>query len=508
MIMRIVFLLMLAGLGGRACAAGAGSLVCTASPGGRVFSLANTIQSNMVIQQGRPFKLWGHGPAGMQIEIRADWMRSSRKATCDAENDWMAAIEVPMAERGKYVSHTITLISSLDTLVLSDILIGEVWLCSGQSNMDMTIKPFLPWLKGALNFEKEIAEANYPAIRLFDVRTDFKAMPEDDCQGRWKVCSPETAGDFSATAYFYARELWDRLQVPIGLVVSSVGGSSCQAWTSRETLESDSLLFYKYLYPYDTSVRSKAKLDSVVTFEKVVRPTLFYNAMIYPLRNLSIRGCIWYQGEANKDDKGMYTRLCAAMIRNWRVLFGHEDLPFYYVQVAPYTWEKNDPSAWDYATLREAQGAIRDVVKHTGMAVIMDVSEPDDIHPRNKQAVGLRLAKIALAQTYGKKNISCLGPRFEKMQVEGMVVKVSFRPGTTGAGLTTSDGAPPRNFYICGSDHVFYSAQAQIVDKQVWVTSDKVKEPVAVRYAFTNYPVTNFGNREGLPAEPFRSDDW
>lgn len=479
------------------------------------FSIANTIQSKMVIQQDRPFKLWGKGKAGTVIWVQADWMRIPQQVTCGEQNEWMAEIRVPKAEKVKVkpdgngssiVPHTITLISSRDTLVLSDILIGEVWVCSGQSNMAMAIKPFLPWLKGALNFEKEIAGADYPAIRLFNVRIDFKATQQDDCQGVWKVCSPETAGDFSATAYFYARELWNKLQVPIGLVVSSVGGSSCQAWASRETLESDSSLNRKYLYPYDTSARAKEKLDSVVTFEKVVRPTLFYNAMIYPLRNLSIRGFIWYQGESNKDDGSMYTRLCGAMIRNWRALFGQRDLPFYYVQVAPYNWEKKDSTAWRYATLREAQGAIRDSVNHTGMAVIMDISEPDDIHPRNKQGVGLRLAQNALALTYGKKNTVYLGPRFAKMKIEGETVKIAFVPGTTGSGLITSDGGAPKHFYICGPDHVFHYAEARIMKSEVWLRSDKVPEPVAVRYAFTNYPVTNFGNREGLPAEPFRSD--
>ncbi|MHA4811652.1 sialate O-acetylesterase [Flavitalea flava] len=484
------------------------------SPG---FSVAATIQSKMVIQQDRPFILWGKGSAGTEIKIRADWMRTPQQVICGEGNEWKTAINVPKAEKGKYVPHTITLISSRDTLALSDILIGEVWICGGQSNMDMTIKPFLPWLKGALDFEKEIEAADYPAIRLFDVRTDFTATPQDDCQGFWKICSPATAGDFSAAAYFFARELYNKLHVPIGLVVSSVGGSSCQAWASRETLAADPALNQKYLYPYDTSLRSREKLDSVVTFEKVVRPTLFYNAMIYPLRNLSVCGFIWYQGESNKDDKAMYTRLCGAMIRNWRTLFGRAgvgfgkavpDLPFYYVQVAPYTWEKNDSTAWNYATLREAQGAIRDSVKNTGMVVITDISEPDDIHPRNKQGVGLRLAKNALARTYGQKNTPYLGPRFAKMQIDGELVKIFFFGVTTGSGLTTSDGAAPKNFYISGPDHIFYYAEAWIVNNQVWLRSDKVKEPVAVRYAFTNYPVTNFGNKEGLPAEPFRSDNW
>lgn len=473
----------------------------------RALSLANTIQSNMVIQQDRPFKVWGYAKPGTEVFVKADWMKEPVKTITASSNEWLLQIPVPKAVPTKPTPHRIMIRAGKDTIHLSNILIGEVWLCSGQSNMDMEIKPFLPWLKGALNYEQEIAAANYPAIRLYNVRTDFKAAPENDCKGgEWKICTPKTAGDFSAVAYFFARELYNQLHVPVGLVVSSVGASSCQAWTGRNALQSDPVLNEKYLYPYDTSARSKLTLDSVVDFEKVLRPTLFYNAMIYPLRNLSVRGFLWYQGESNKDDKEMYTRVCAAMIGNWRELFNQGELPFYYVQVAPYNWEQKDTTAFNYAMLREAQDAIRKKVKNTGMAVIMDISEPDDIHPRNKQGVGLRLAKNALAQTYGRKHVVYQGPEFSKMETDGEKVKISFSRIGIGSGLTTSDKQAPRHFYIAGTDSVFHYAEAKIVNNQVWLTSEKVKKPVAVRYAFTNFPVTNFCNKEGLPALPFRTD--
>ncbi|MEO6705113.1 MAG: sialate O-acetylesterase, partial [Ginsengibacter sp.] len=283
----------------------------------------------------------------------------------------------------------------------------------------------------------------------------------------------------------------------------SVGGSYCQAWVSRDTLTADPLLYQKYLFPYDTSSHSKEPLDSVVTFEKVVRPALFYNAMIYPLKNIQFKGALWYQGESNRYDSSMYTRLCAAMIRNWRTLFTNKALPFYYVQVAPYNWQQNDTTLYEYALLREAQANVRKVVDNTEMAVTMDIADPLDIHPRNKQDLGYRLAKIALTHVYNIQGTVCNGPEYSSHRVENGVVKIAFKH--KGSGLMTNDGAPPRHFFIAGKNGVFYYADAKIENNEIWLQSDKVKEPVAIRYAFTNYPVTNLENKEGFPAIPFRS---
>lgn len=476
---------------------------------GPSFTLANTIGSDMVIQQAKPYKLWGRGVAGTTIRVQASWMKAPQNVTIAPDGNWLVQIPVPKAIPGKYTPQQISLIASKDTVLLKNVLIGEVWVCSGQSNMDMEIKPFIPWLQGALNYEQEIAAADYPAIRLYNVRTDFKSVPESDCIGGiWKVCSPKTAGDFSAAAYFFAREIHKRLRVPVGLVVSSVGASNCEIWTSRETLAADPVLNEKILSPYDTSAIAREKLDSVVTFEKVLRPTLFYNGMIYPLRNLSVRGFLWYQGESNRHDGMLYTRLNAAMIRNWRTLFNQGDLPFYYVQVAPWKWEKDTTDTNYYAYFREAQDSIRFKVKNTGMAVTMDIADSTDLHPRDKQSVGLRLAKNALALTYGQKHEAYLGPEFLRMQRNGPQVKIAFKPTTIGKGLTTRDGKAPDHFFVAGADKKFYRATATIVNKEVWLTCSQVKEPVAVRYAFTNYPTTNLLNKEGLPAVPFRTDNW
>lgn len=468
------------------------------------FSIANTIQSNMVLQQAKPFKVWGTAPAGTVIEVQADWMMQPVKATA-GQQQWMTEIPVPKAKPGDLTPHTIRISSGSDTVWLRNVLIGEVWLCSGQSNMDMELKPFLPWLRGVVNYEQEILHADFPAIRLYNVRTDFKAAPETDCiNGSWKICSPATAADFSGVAYFFARELYQQLNLPIGLVVSSVGGSGCQAWTSRETMQQDPQLNQKYLYPYDTSARAKEPLDSVVTFEKVVRPTLFYNAMIYPLRNLSISGFLWYQGESNRFERDDYTKLTGAMIGNWRNLFAQGDLPFYYVQVAPFKWEGDTTWTNYYGFFREAQDKIRRQVRNTGMAVIMDLGEADDLHPRNKQQVGIRLARMALNNNYNKPHVH-EGPAYKAMRIEGSWVKISF---TTGSGLTTNDAQPPLHFYIAGADRNFLPAKAEIHGNEVWVRAAAVPKPVAVRYAFTNYPVTNLCNKEGWPAFPFRTDNW
>ncbi len=222
------------------------------------FTLANTIQSNMVLQQAKPCKLWGRAPAGNRSLKYKPTGCNKPVSTTSVQQQWITEIQVPKATPGDFTPHTIRISSGKDTVWLKNVLIGEVWVCSGQSNMDMELKPFLPWLRGVVNFEQEIQHADYPAIRLYNVRTDFKAKPESDCiNGVWKICSPATAADFSGVAYFFARELFQQLNLPIGLVVSSVGGSSCQAWTSRETLERDPELHQKYLYPYDTSALAR-----------------------------------------------------------------------------------------------------------------------------------------------------------------------------------------------------------------------------------------------------------
>jgi sialate O-acetylesterase len=468
--------------------------------------LGTGLQNSMVLQQGKPTIFWGTAPEGAIVKIAADWSKKIIGTKADANNKWSVKVDIPKIAANDYTAHTIEVSADQESIKLTDVLIGEVWLCSGQSNMDMELKPFLPWLQGVVDYEKEIAAADYPQIRLLDIKSDFKNKPAETCKGEWKICTPDNAKDFSGVAYYFGRELLNRLHVPVGLITSSIGATTCQAWTSRETLAADPDL-NKILYKDDTSAAAKEILDSIVTFEKVARPTLLYNAMIYPLRNISLKGFLWYQGESNKDDQAIYAKLCGGMISNWRWLFNQGDLPFYFVQVAPYTWQLNDTTAYEYARFRDAQ---KDVlkVKNTGMAVTMDIADPADIHPRNKKDVGIRLALNAFAQTYGLKNIQNKGPEYKSFTADGDMLKVAFDKSTIGSGLSTNDNAAPRHFYIAGEDKQFYYADAKIVNNEVWLTCDKVQHPVAVRYAYTNYPVTNFGNKDGLPCVPFRTDNW
>ncbi len=481
-------------------------------PASIAFSVANILQSHMVIQQAKPFRLWGTAPAGANIRIQADWQKETVIAQANAQGEWIGEISVPAATPGDYKSHRLSIMHAADTLVLTDILIGEVWLCSGQSNMDMEMKANLPWLEGVEDYEQEIAAAIHPAIRFINIENKFTKTPIEEVKGSWLVVSPETAGELSGVAYYFGVELLNKLQVPVGLVVSSFGGSAAQAWTSREALAADPVLKAQYLDPFDNSPQAKESLDSIKTLEKLfevlARPALLYNAMIYPLRHLSVQGFLWYQGEANKLDGSKYTRLSAAMIEGWRKDFNQGDLPFYYVQMTPYNWEENDSTATYYASLREAQEAVLQEVNNTGMAVTMDIGEVDNIHPRNKKDVGIRLSRLALHHTYGHKDVAYLGPRFSKFSVKGETVKVSFDPQSIGAGLITNDQQAPKHFYLAGKDGKFYPAAARIVKDEVWLQSPQVKKPVAVRYAYTNYPITNFSNKEGLPAMPFRTDQW
>jgi sialate O-acetylesterase len=470
----------------------------------RQLTVDASIQSNMVIQQQKPLRVWGNAAAGSIVQLKVDWLAGNFRDTADENGHWRMEVKVPAAIPGDFQAHELRISNDEKEILFSNILIGDVWLCSGQSNMDMQLKPFLPWLLGTLHYQQEIANAHYPQIRLFDLETNFSATPMRQGKGQWSVCSPLTVPDYSAVAYFFARDLYQQLRIPIGLVVSSIGASTAQAWTSRDTLAAAPVLHSKYLYPYDTSARSKELLDATVTFDKVARPTLLYNSMIYPLRELSLKGILWYQGESNRTDGALYTRLLSAMIRNWRNLFQQGDLPFYFVQVAPYNWQEDNPTAFEYAELREAQAAVRQQVPNTEMVVTMDIADPTDIHPRNKQDVGYRLAQIALARDYNHDRVY-RGPEFSRQERVGDTLVLHFDPETIGTGLGTNDGQEPRHFYIAGKDKKFYPAKARIKNNQVWLYHDKLKNPVAVRYAFTNYPVTNFCNLEGFPAVPFRT---
>jgi sialate O-acetylesterase len=470
--------------------------------------VANIFQSNMVLQQNKPFAIWGNAAAGDKVVVKGDWTSKTITITADGQNYWRAAIPVPKAIPGDFTPHTLTVISGNKTITFTNLLIGEVWLASGQSNMQFGMKGEVGKDNGVINYDQEIADANYPNIRWLYVDLNFKAEPYDQVTGKWVQCSPETVQHFSGVAYFFARSLYRHLNVPVGIILSTIGASTGQAWTSRTELQSDTALYNKYLKPYDESPRSKEVINSGFSFEKVTRPTLLYNAMIHPLAGFSLRGFIWYQGEFNHLDKGKYTLLEQHMIKGWRDDFAEGDLPFYFVQMPSYYWNNNDPKAYDYALFREAQTNIRNKVSHTGMAVTIDDDVPRILHPRNKKPVGERLARIALNQTYKIDSIPYLGPEFKKMSIDGKSVKISFNKLSLDGGLTTNDNQAPKQFFIAGDDRIFHQATATINGDNIMLVCDSVAKPVAVRYSFTNMAVTNLVNKAGIPAEPFRTDNW
>lgn len=469
--------------------------------------VAGILQSNMVIQQDKPFQVWGGAAAGDTIKILADWIQKPLEVYAGADGSWSGTLKVPKAIPGDFDRHTITVIHLKDTIRLKNILIGEVWICAGQSNMDMRVQEVKGWYRGVLNYKDEIAAARYPAIRVFTEPASFKVRPQNNGRGEWKICSPKTAGNFSAVAYFFGKKLFQKLKVPVGLVVVAAAGASGEAFTPEEVLLQDTLLKRMYWDPYKSYVISQAKVDSLGFFTKVTRPTLIYNGMIHPLENLSVRGFTWYQGESNYTDKNKYTRLCTAMIKSWRRNFDQGDLPFYFVQIAPYAKNMNKCPNILGLFWQAQEGILK--LKNTGMALSMDVGEVDNIHPRNKKSIGIRLAKIALHRNYGLNKIMDKGPQFLRYKIKkNGKVEISFVHSTIGSGLTTNDGRPPKYFSLAGKDKIFYPATARIAGNKVLIYSKDVPHPVAIRYGFTNDAVTNFENKEGLPAFPFRTDDW
>jgi sialate O-acetylesterase len=462
--------------------------------------LGSTLQNNMVIQQNQPFTVWGKAETGQTVQIKADWLSDPITVIAGSNGDFLGILPVPAVQPGDYRSHTLEVVSGPDHITLTNLLIGEVWLCSGQSNMQFSMKE-------VLDSTNEIAAAQYPNLRLFDVALNFSATPIDTLKGKWVGCSPATVAKFSAVGYYFGRELQQTLRVPVGIIFSGIGASAAQAYVPQPVLAADTELNRIYLQPYLNSPGSKEVINGGFSFEKVTRPFLLYNALIYPLRRMSIKGICWYQGEANRLERESYTRLTQALILSWRQTFAQGDLPFYYVQVAPYFLDHEDSTLADYAFFREAQAAVS-TLNNTAMITATDVGEAKNLHPHNKRPLGIRLARTALNRTYGMATIIYRGPQYQHLEIHGKEAIVYFEPGTTTGGLRTDNGQPPAFFTIAGSDSVFHPATARIDGDKIIVSSAAVKRPVAVRFAFTNYPVTHLYNGEGWPVIPFRTDNW
>jgi len=451
--------------------------------------LPEIFSDHMVLQQQTEAPVWGKATPKKTVKLITSWDKQTYTSQSDANGDWMIKVKTPAAGGPYSIS-----ISDGKELVLKDILIGEVWICSGQSNMEMSLTGF----GKVLNHEKEIASANYPSIRLLHVQKATSIKPEKNVKtvsGGWKVCSPATIPEFSAVGYFFGRELFTKLNVPIGLIHTNWGGTIAEAWTSSESLE---------LMPDFINAVQEIKEQTTNTApNNPNRTTVLYNAMIHPLVPYSFQGVIWYQGESNADRAYQYRDLFPLMIQDWRTKW-NRNFPFYFVQLANYMKRESEPQESRWAELREAQlFTLR--LKNTGMAVAIDIGDADDIHPRNKQDVGKRLAYNALANTY-RLPVAFSGPLFESYTMEGNTIRIKFKYAENG--LKTNDVKALTGFAIAGPDHKFQWAKAIIDGNDVVVSSPDIAFPVAVRYGWANNPECNLFNSANLPASPFRTDDW
>lgn len=448
--------------------------------------LPKVIASHMVLQQKMPITIWGTADAGEDVTVSIGDNKASTKAGDDGK--W----SVKLKEMTAGGPHEVV-VKGKNEIKLSDVLIGEVWVASGQSNMEWPVS-------ASDNPQQEIANAKHPNIRLFHVRKVPSVLPAAEVvlDREWSACSPETIGNFSAVAYFFGREIQKDLNVPVGLINTSWGGTAIEPWTTIGGFESvDSLK------PIAENVKKQQANPNGVNANPG-GPTHLYNGMVYPLVPFGIRGALWYQGESNRGQGVAYEQRMHALINGWRSVWNQGDFPFLYVQIAPYKYVKppmTDPNHL-LPQLWEAQTKVL-AMKNTGMAVTTDITNLDDIHPRNKQDVGKRLALWALAKTYGKPNIVYSGPLYKSMKVEGNKIRIEF--DHVGGGLKSRDGKDLSWFTIAGKDGDFVDAKAVIDGPTVVVSSDAIAEPAAVRFGWNEIAEPNLMNAEGLPAGPFRT---
>lgn len=492
--------------------------------------LPRVLGDHMVLQRQMPLPVWGWAAPDEAVAVQLGSNKIETKA--DAKGTWM--VRLPAMQAGG--PHELT-VSGKNTIKLTDILVGEVWLCSGQSNMEMGL--------GVVeNGEKEVAEANHPRIRLLALPYVSAGEPNNDVDATWSVCTPETVsagrwGGFTAVGYFFGRELHRELDVPIGLIDSSWGGTRIEPWTPLcgfrgvpilknmvEDIERRDFEYKREILPKKMTEIEKwmqVTRRALATGEKLPaspgwprhplqsegEPTGLYNAMIHPLAPFAIRGAIWYQGESHvgTDDGRKYHDLMKALVGGWREVWGEGDFPFYYVQLAPFNYTlfgsefKSDqmPRIW------QAQLASLDI-PNTGMAVTTDIGNANDIHPYDKLTVGKRLSLWAMAKTYGREDLVYSGPLYQSMAVEGAKARVNF--DHVGGGLASRDKKPLNWFEVAGEDNRFVAAQAEIEGKTVLVWSEAVNKPAAVRFSWhmTPEPIPNLINQEGLPASPFTTN--
>ena len=451
-------------------------------------TLPAIFSDNMVLQQNAQVNVWGKATPGEKVTVKASWADKAVTAKAAANGKWTLKLKTPDAMTNQSIT-----VSGENTITINNVLIGEVWLCTGQSNMEFPVSRHLDvkWKTGMLNETEEMKDADYPEIRLFHVEHQLAPGGEvDDCEGQWLVCNPKNLYDFSAVGFVFGRKLHKELKMPVGLIQSTWGGTHAESWTKLDVMKKD---------PLYADVLKDFALEGVKQEKNYCKvPATLWNGMIHPILGYTVKGNIWYQGESNSVRADKYQQVFTNMINSWRKEWKQPDMPFYFVQIAP---QYGQP-----ATIREAQlKTWQSGLKNVGMAVITDVGDSLDIHPRNKTVTGERLAAWALAKQYGK-DVTYSGPLFKAMKIEGNKAVLSF--DYVGEGLMTPDNEPVKGFIIAGADRRFYPATAVIKGDKLEVSAPQVAEPVAVRYAYCNFFRVNLYNKEGFPATPFRTDTW
>jgi sialate O-acetylesterase len=442
--------------------------------------LPHLLGPGMVLQQKSMVLLWGKAAKNTQISILTSWDKKLYSVKTGADGKFSVNVKTPSAG-GPY---QITF-NDGSKLILSDILIGEVWLCSGQSNMDIPIKGYLN--QPILNAAELLADAGDLPIRMFTVGKELSIKPKDEVNGSWKNDDPENVNNFSAVGYQFAKMLQKKLKVPVGIIQSTWGGTNIIGWMSKNAMQG----FDDYTIPTDTTKKLAPS-----------NPTAIFNAMIYPLTNFKIKGVLWYQGEANRLKPSTYSQLMLSMVTDWRKIWNVGDFPFYFVQIAP--WKYTSSGAL-VPYLQEAQVKANKMIVNSGMVTTIDLGSESTIHPPDKTTVAQRLFYLALSQTYQVKGLYYQSPSYKSVKFDNDTAKLVFNNTKIGF-YANEDGLA--NFEIAGSNQVFYPAIAKITKDGIDVYANKVNKPVAVRYAFKDWVVGKIYNVEGLPLIPFRTDEW
>jgi sialate O-acetylesterase len=495
------------------------TILAWAGPAFADVKLPSIISDNMVLQQEAGAGVWGWAEAGEKVTVK--FADKSAETVADVGGKW----KVKLADLKAGTTGELT-VAGKNTVTVKNVVVGEVWVASGQSNMEWTVA-------GSKDPQEEAKAANFPLIRMYTVKKNPQAEPAEDTTGQWQVCTPQTVPSFSAVGYFFARRLYQTLQQPIGIIHTSWGGTPAEFWTPKPLLTADKDLKV-YTENWDKAVAAypaaKEKFEAdLAAWKELTKtpapegkkhpnqprpprggpgdasnmPASLYNGMIAPVTNYGIRGAIWYQGESNASQPELYKKLFPTMIKSWRQAWKIEEFPFLFVQLANFMGRSEQPTDTNWARLREAQLQTLELPR-TGMAVAIDIGEEKDIHPKNKQDVGKRLALWAEAAVYYKDQ-EYSGPLPGGFQVEEGKARLTFRHGE---GMKAADGGKIKGFAVAGADKKFVWADAEVQGDHIVVSSPQVTTPVAVRYAWADNPECNLINVAGLPASPFRTDDW